>query len=233
MVQDLIYNRMLDHNKYKPCEMYFEDSEESRFVTQEECDKLNKEDYEDYLKRKDNFEVLDIEEDYSGSLVYGLPMCKIDTYVDNLSESIMKLSEELKLQSVFFLLDYSTPWLYQNNDFKPVKKALEYLRNIGITDSFCGGIKASGQEIKELTKNLFWILRCNASLPDCYFSGIDKDFIGDICKHGNIHFHCYSKKEKLKIKKTVLKIGMRKIENGKCYELFSKSSAIKGRQIIV
>jgi hypothetical protein len=232
-VQDAKYNPLLDYNSYKAGDVYFDDNDKSRLLTQEECDKLNNEKNEEYLKRKDYFETLNLKKRHSGEMIYKLPFSDLDTYLESLSDGILKLSEKLNWQSVVFLLDYSTPWLYQDNDYKPARKALDYLKEIGTGEAFSGGFKANGQELKELTKNLFWIIRCNAALPDCFFSGVGTDFAADICKYGNIHFHLYSSEEKLGIEKAAKEIGMIEITDGQCFENFTETSAIQGRQIII
>jgi hypothetical protein len=232
-VQDAKYNPTLDYNKYEPCEMYVDESEELRFVSQQECDEWNSKAFEEHLKNKDNISQISIKERHAGEIAYNFPHDNMEKYIENLANGIVELSNRLQWKAVIFLLDYSTPWLHQDNDYKPVKKALDYLKKIGTSTNFNGGFKASGQDLKELTTHLFWIIRCNAALPDCYFSGVDKDFTADICKYGNIHFHFYSDKDKLEIQRTAEEIGMIGIEDGQCFENFSETSAIDGRQIII
>ncbi len=233
-VQDAQYNPTLDYNKYEPGEMYVDDSDKPRFVSQEECDKWNAEAFEEYLKRKDNIEPFSIKDRHVGEVTYKLSnTADIDSYIDKLGDTVVALSDRLNWKAVLFLLDYSTPWLSQDNDYKPVKKALDYLKSIGVDHNFIGGFKASGQDLKELTKNLFWLIRCNAALPSCYFSGIDTGFTADICKHGNIHFHFYSQQDKIEVGKLATELGMTDIENEDCFDNFSATGAIKGRQIIV
>jgi hypothetical protein len=232
-LQSAKYNPSLDYNKYKPGNMYVEDDEKSRYVTQEECDKWNEEELAKYEKSKDNIEVNPIKTNLKGEPIYTFPKTDINNYIENLSDSIVKLCERLEWKSVIFLLEYSTPWLFQNNDYEPVKKALQYLKSIGATDNFNGGFKASGKELKELTKNLFWIIRCNAALPHCYFTGLDTDFTADICKHGNIHFRFYSESNKIGIEKLAQELTMKRFEEDYCYDNFSETGVIKGRKINV
>lgn len=233
-VQDALYNPTLDYNKYEPGKMYVEDSDKPRFVSQEECDKWNAEAFEEYLKRKDNTELFSIKDRHAGETTYALShAADIDTYVEKLAETIVMLSDRLNWKAVIFLLDYSTPWLSQKNDYKPVKKAIDYLKRIRVNNNFIGGFKASGQDLNELTKNLFWLIRCNGALPSCYFSGVDTDFTANICKFGNIHFHFYSEQDKIEVGIIAAELGMTDISTGECVENFSASSTIKGRQIIV
>jgi hypothetical protein len=232
-IQNAKYNPALDYNKYKPGNMHVEDDEKSRYVSQEECDKWNEEELARYEKSKDNIEVNPIETNFKGEVIYNLPGTDINNYIEILSDSIVTLCDRLQWKSVIFLLEYSTPWLYQNNDYKPVKKALQYLSNIGASDNFNGGFKASGKELKELTKHLFWLIRCNAALPHCYFTGLDTDFIADMCKHGNLHFHFYSDDDKIQIEKLAPELALNKFEEDYCYDNFSEDGTVKGRQINV
>lgn len=228
-VQDAKYNPI--HNPNEPGEMYVDDSEKPRYVSQEECDKWNKEEQMEFDQNRDKVETEPIK--FIEERVFTFSEAEIDQYLNNLGNGLENLNKQLDWQSTIFLLDYPTPWLSQDNDYEPVKKALDYLKSIGVTDDFTGGFKANGQELKELTMNLFWIVRCNASLPDCYFSGIEKGFVGDVCKHGNIHFHFYSDTDRQEILNETKEIGLKAIEGIHCYDSFSETSKIDGRQIIV
>lgn len=228
-VQDAKYNPI--HNPNEPGEMYIDDSEEPRYVSQEECDKWNKEEQLEFDKNSDKIQIDPIK--FIDELIFTFSKTKFDHYLDKLGNGLETLTKQLDWQSIIFLLDYPTPWLSQDNDYEPVKKALDYLRSIGVTDDFTGGFKANGKDLKELTENLFWIVRCNASLPHCYFSGIEKGFVGDVCKHGNIHFHFYSDTDRQEILNETKEIGLKAIEGIHCYDSFSETGKIDGRQIIV
>lgn len=227
--QEQEYDPSLEHNKYEAGTMYDLELEKYRYYTQEEVDQMNAERLEDYNRMKDNVQVSSIKESYAGTLVYNLPFAQIDDYARNLAESIETLAEKSAWQEVIFLLVYPIPWLKQQNDYKPVKSALDYLKSVGVTNDFTGGFKANGNELKELVKHLFWIFRCNAALPYGFFSGIDKDFAGSICKYGNIHFHFYSETEMFEIRNNCLDLGMIQIE--RCFENFSETGAIKGPRL--
>jgi hypothetical protein len=223
------YDPTLEHNKYDAGVMYDIDLNKQRHYSQEEVDQMNQERLEDYNRKKDNVETISAEDKYTGTIIYNLPFAEIYDYAESLSVAMVTLAEKSEWKSVIFLMVYPTPWLEQENDYKPVKKALDYLKSIGVTDDFAGRFKANGADLEELMKHLFWIFRCNASLPYCFFSGIDKDFVGSICKYGNIHFHFYSDAEMIETKNKALGLGMIEIEQ--CFENFSETSTIKGRRL--
>jgi len=223
------YNPSLEHNKYKPGMMYDIRLNKLRRYSRKEVDSINKERLEVYNRVKDNVDIISIEEKYAGTLIYNFPYAEIENYVETLSESMAAHAEESDWGSVIFLLVYPTPWLEQENDYGPVKNASDYLKSIGVTEDFSGGIKANGEDLEELMKHLFWIVRCNASLPYCFFSGIDRDFVGNICQYGNVHFYFYSEHELIETKNQAFILGMTAVE--KCFENFSEPGVIKSRRL--
>ena len=231
--QHVQYNPDSPDNIYEPGEMYMDDSDEPRFVSQKECDELNREARREYEIKRDVSDVISIKDNFAGTLIYSAPNSDIDTYELNLANSINKLSAGLKWDSVIVILDYSTPWLSQENDYKPADNALKYLKSLGVDKDFVGGFKISGVQLTEFFQHLFWITRCNASLPYCYFSGVNNRFVATICKYGNVHFDFYSDDEKNEFKKVAEQIGLVRHTDNNCYENFSDTGEIKGRQIII
>lgn len=221
--QDAIYNPSHDYNKYEPEEMIVHGAEAPTLITQAMCDQWNKDRYEDFLQKKDHFETAPINDKNTGSAVYHLPRAATATsYFDNLANTVSELADRLQWKSVLFLLNYSIPWLHQDSDYEPVKKALDHLKRLGVDENFTGGFKASGPELKEFVKNLSWIIRCNASLPTCYFSGIDTDFSASICQYGNLHFYFYSESCQLQLNEAAKDLGMVEVEDGNCTPYFSE-----------
>ncbi|MEO7991266.1 MAG: hypothetical protein ABI663_17075 [Chryseolinea sp.] len=228
-VQNVKYNPIND--LYSPGIMFVDDNENPRNVSQEECDIWNNERQIEFDQSKDKIDAVSIKDKYIDEIVFKSPTNKADLYTEQLGRGLESFTNNLHWESTIFLLEYPTPWLSQDNDFEPVKKALDYLRSIGVAKDFIGGFKASGQELKELTKSLFWIIRCNASLPDCYFSGIDEYFVGNICKYGNAHFYFYSEKVRQGIIDESENVGLQIIDAVSCYDNFEETNKIEGRQI--
>ena len=227
--QEEQYNPELENNKSKAGLMYDIVLNKPRYYSQEEVDQMNAERLKEYNRKKDNIETIPIEEKYTGTIIYNLPYAEIDDYAQSLAKSIVILSEKLGWESVIYLPVYRMPWLGQQNDYKPVKRAINYLKSIGTTDDFAGGFKVNGTDLEKLLNNLFWIFRCNASLAYCFFSGIDRNFVGSICQYGNIHFHFYSHAEMIDTKNAAIDLGMIQIE--KCFENFSETGRIRGRRL--
>ena len=208
---------------------YFDwELDRQRWYTQDEIDEINTKEINEFLSLNDKIEVKEIE--YFGELKYNLQFNDILVYSIALGKTLEKLSQELN-SDLIFILDYSVPWLHQKNDYKPVARALDYLKEMGVSEDFVGGFKCNGDELAEFVSNLFWIIRCNASLPYCWFSTQNHEFVGDLCQHGNIHFHAYSEKIREKIQTFATKYSLVEIDD--CFEAFFDGGGIQGRQIII
>ncbi|MEL7221877.1 MAG: hypothetical protein AAGJ93_11190 [Bacteroidota bacterium] len=130
-----------------------------------------------------------------GSYIYNLPTVPLAEYVKNLGSCLTAYAQYTS-SPLTFILDYSIPWLSQTNDFEPVLEAMTHLRSIGIDDKYIGAIRVDGEELSAVVHAVFWLGRCNANLPYCWFVPEEQGIVGSICKHGNIHFDAYIPEEK-------------------------------------
>ncbi len=156
----------------------------------------------------------------------------INVHVRKLSKELVDLIQLLRFDCLIFLGDYKTPWLYQDNNYKPVERAIEYLKEKKVGRRFNGGFEVNLADLYEFSIHLFWLSRCNASLPLIYFMDKKQNILGSVCKYGNVHLETFNKKTD-KIFQSVLNNTGFSILDGKCYELFSKTGAIKGRRIVI
>ncbi|MHA4808402.1 hypothetical protein ACX0G9_09850 [Flavitalea flava] len=118
----------------------------------------------------------------------------INRHAKNLATETVNLVQLLGVESLIFLGDTKTPWLYQQNDYKPANLALVYLFEKKVGSKFNGGFEISIDELAKFLTHLFWLVRCNATLPTVHFMNKKQDFLGSICKNGNIHFFALNKK---------------------------------------
>ncbi|MBD3635707.1 MAG: hypothetical protein HUJ25_00060 [Crocinitomicaceae bacterium] len=143
---------------------------------------------------------------YFGGKTYKSDANSSEDYLIHIAESLEKLRIELSQDSLLIMGDYPTPWLSQKNDYPPVAKALNYLETI-ISESFSGGFKLKGKELIEFIPNLFWITRCNASLPTTYMCFVNSKTILSLCKYGILHLEFYDEAEAVLIKDFLNKYG--------------------------
>jgi hypothetical protein len=156
----------------------------------------------------------------------------IKAHAKNLATEILNLIEHLSVDSLVFLGDAETPWLYQENDYQPVKSALEYLSEKKVGRKFIGGFEIGITELRQFITHLFWLVRCNASFPIVHFTNKDQQFIGSICKYGNIHLFTLNKKDDGLLQEALKKSHLTILHGEKCSDQFSKTGRLEGRQTI-
>jgi hypothetical protein len=154
-------------------------------------------------------------------------------HVNALGIELTKLAKALQFDTLLFLGDTETPWLYQNNAYKPVKEAQEYLSGRKTGKHFNGALQVEISELPTFIKHLTWLTRCNAALP--YFHFIDKgqNIVGSICKYGNLHLDTLCEQADETLRSFVDSSRFEYGDKNSCYNRFSKTSAISGRGTVV
>jgi hypothetical protein len=183
----------------------------------------------DYDKDEEEFFYPDIFKSY----ILTLPSKTFKGHVKALGIELTKLTEPLHADTLIFLGDTDTPWLHQDNDYKPVREAQQYLVDKKIGKRFNGALQLDTTELPTFTQHLAWLIRCNAALPYFHFTDQQQNIIGSICKYGNLHLDTLSKQADTIFKSFV---DISKFEYGdknSCYNWFGKTTAISGRQTIV
>ncbi|MES1197949.1 MAG: hypothetical protein ABUL41_01575 [Chitinophagaceae bacterium] len=135
------------------------------------------------------------------SYTFTLQSKSLRGHVKNLSFELVHFILDLGYDELIFLGDSATAWLYQDNDYKPAKEALRYLKNQKIGKRFNGALIINDSDLQEFCKNLFWLTRCNASFPDIYFTDKKQNILGNICKYGSLHFYTLNRKTDNAVKK--------------------------------
>jgi hypothetical protein len=144
---------------------------------------------------------------------------------------LTKLINLIGYNNLIFLGDANTAWLYQDSDYKPVKEALQFLTDNRIGKKFNGAIQIDITTLPIFIQHLSWLSRCNAALPSFYFSDAAQNIIGTICQYGNLHITTINKKTNTILKDLIAKTKFNYLTDSVCYNQFSKSSKIKGRQV--
>ena len=132
-------------------------------------------------------------------------------YLSEIALSLEKLRSELNEDYLLILGDWNTNWLNQDNDYKPVFNALNYLKRF-IDKDFNGGFIFFGNELVEFISHLFWLIRCNASLPYFYMTFPKSETIITLCKYGVLHFEFYNEKERKIILAKLKEINFQEIK---------------------
>jgi hypothetical protein len=143
------------------------------------------------------------------------------------------LVTNLGYDKLIFLGDEKIPWLYRENDYKPAKDGLQYLKDNKIGKKFNGALQVDSIQLQIFIKHLAWLVRTNAVLPYIHFTDTGQNIIGNICQYGNLHISTKNKKVDFHFKEVIADSKFEYLTDENCYNKFSKSSVIKGRQIKV
>ena len=165
-----------------------------------------------------------------------IPAKSLKGNIKNLASEFVKFMKLLGLKELIFLGDSTTEWLYRQNeydDYKPAKDAFDYLIVNKLSKSFNGGIVVSITELPIFFNHLFWLTRSNAVIPYVHFVNEQQTFVGSICQYGNIHLSVLDEEADNILQGFLKESLFSELEDQYCSNQFSKSSAIKGRKIIV
>lgn len=189
--------------KYKPSDdeyaegdnIILDDSNKVVTLTKEQADELNAEDRKYFESKKDNTP-FDLNKKFkrvrSTTLISGQK--DSHSYLKDLGQSLEKLRLKLKSSDLIVLGDWPIPWLSQNNDYQPAKEALDWFSK-RIDREFNGGFLLKKNDLIEFIPRLFWLIRCNMSLPEIMMTFVDCKTIFSVCKHGVLHIESYDQVE--------------------------------------
>ena len=177
------------------------DDEGIAILTKETAKKLTIEQNEEFEKNRDKNPFSNpINLDFIESRLIISSKKKSEDYLNDIARAFEQIRIELNESDLIVLGVENIPWLFQENDYQPVKKALNYLKG-KIDIDFNGGFLLREESLLEFIPHLFWLTRCNASLTYFYMSFPNAKTMISICKYGVLHFEFYDQEEKLKILK--------------------------------
>jgi hypothetical protein len=135
---------------------------------------------------------------------------------NGIARELTKLIGTLNYEKVFLLGDTTTPWLFRKHDYKPVKRALDYLTENKISKSFNGAIEVNTIDLTEFMKNLFWLVRCNGVVFYPHFSDPGFNIMASICQYGNLHFSTLNKDADSAFNEVIMQTGLRISTDDNC-----------------
>lgn len=189
------------------------DNEGVTILTKELADKLNREQNENFERNRDENPFANSEGlKFLESQLIISSKKNTTEYLKDIANGLERIRIELGETDLMVLGIDNTPWLYQENEYLPVKNALNYLKQ-RIDKKFDGGFLLNKEDILEFVPHLFWLTRCNASLPYFYISFPKSLTIISICKYGVLHFDFYNQSEKVKILNILSDMNFQKIDN--------------------
>jgi len=163
-------------------------------LTRERAAQLNQECLQDFETSKDHSPFdRKMSLEWKGRTILVSSKQSVELYLSDIAYALAGLSEHFK-NHLFVISDHNTPWLYQQRNYAPVKNALKYLKSM-VDVSFNGGFLFSNDELPVFIPHLFWLIRCNASLPTFMISWKDSCTIINLNKYGNLNLEFYDSAE--------------------------------------
>jgi hypothetical protein len=161
--------------------------------------------------------------------VITLKHADIFTYVEVLSEKLLKLLHKFGVRNLLMLGHYKMNFLGNpDNNHPPVQNAVEQFYKLTGSPNYNEAIKFDVDYLPLLLDIAFWIGRCDARAPEfIYFHDQDEKLAFYLCKYGALHLVEFGKKAfslDLTAKEGWHFVG------GSCKEQFSESSKIEGRK---
>lgn len=169
------------------------------------------------------------DEDFVCNRILHIDVNNIERYLEVFTERFEALLKNVGVEKVIVVLNAKCDWFYQKNNYKPVKEAMLQLRKIVGGKHYYGGFEVDTNFLRHMIKIIFWIGRCNASLPYIHIISEENKTSFMICKYGNLHAECYSLEMDKKISEISKKLEFEIIEKE---EEFLKNG-LEGRKIIV
>jgi len=176
-------------------QLLMEGSDKPLILSQEKAEELNKEeqDFVDSYRDRNPFKQVSVAKWVGGCTLIS-SKTNAEKYLSDLSNSLEGLRNQLKAQNLIVIGDWPTPWLAQENEYAPVKEAMDFLKMI-ISSDFDGGFLLNAKDLTSFIPRLFWLTRCNASLPDFLMTFENSKTIFSICKYGILHIESYDQEE--------------------------------------
>ena len=185
--------------KYEPIdvwvageEIYIDNTDETIVLSKEQAKKYNEEAQQFYQDHADSYEIRETNA-WSGRVTIKSPKKDVKAYLTHIGKLIAKLS--LQHGKLMVLGDWDTPWLHQENDYPQLVRVFSYLKQY-IDNRFNGGFILKPAEISNFIPHLFWLIRCNASLPEILMGFENGKTIYSICRYGMLHIEFYDLDEK-------------------------------------
>lgn len=189
------------------------------FLTQEDCDAYDQQLYKRYLTEKDLIEDHGIEFGTPDRFIGNSTTAK--SYFSQISKAIQAILTIHKVNTITLLCHWPlSTWLARENEFErsDIVAGFRYLRALGVTETFNGGIRASGNDIEELI--YYYSLGGSSVFDYCFFRLGSLPVVVDICNYGALHLNCTTESDEKELSLIVQSCGLVQIQE--CDRYFYK-----------
>lgn len=129
----------------------------------------------------------------------------------------------------FYIIPYTKSGIISTIDsnYAPFHLAQQSLQEMIGSRSDNKAYEVDTVSAKNIVQSLFWISRCDGSIPKIFLQPDSRNYFINICKYGNLHLYVCNEDEAV-VSNTLLNVGLRKWV-GQEYDRFSNSTTIEGR----
>jgi hypothetical protein len=164
--------------------------------------------------------------------IIGVQAVAQSEFVAQLAIRLERLFEALQVEELI-LMSHLGLDLFGNreNDYEPLQQAYATMEALLGSSSFSEALVLQRQDLKNWVPVLFWIIRCDPSVPEYIFLYDAQERIECfICKYGNVHITEIGEE---RITPALLDSLGWELIDGPEYDRFSDDGAIEGRQILL
>ena len=126
------------------------------------------------------------------SKILHINISDMNTYLKVFADRFEALLKMIETNKVIVALNVKCDWFKQRNNYRPVKLAMNELQKLAGNKQYYGAFEVDTEDIQKITGILFWLCRCNASLPHIHIIDEKNKISFNICKYGNLHAEIYS-----------------------------------------
>ncbi|UWX68210.1 hypothetical protein NZD85_06335 [Empedobacter stercoris] len=189
---------------------------------------------EEYDNLEDEmFDALNLEPKKASNSTFNLSInhSVLDTFPKKLSERINCLFDFLNVEQ-FIIISHLKLDLFGNteHDYDKVKNSYEQLKKITLSESYKEAILADKKDLPELIDILFWLERCDGSLPEYIFwFDTNERFCFHLCQYGKVHIIDFTNGNLLN-NEQLAELQFEIVED-RCYDQFTEESRIENRKL--
>lgn len=128
------------------------------------------------------------------SLIFAHPSTSLNHYPAALARSFSALLRLLQVDNYYMIAHLPHQLMHKSpQNYAPLKRAYNNLKQISPPDSRKHAFLINNAITEKLISSIFWIHRCDQSVPEYVFFAPDDDsFVISVCKYGNIHFQAFT-----------------------------------------
>ncbi|GMU85122.1 MAG: hypothetical protein AMXMBFR48_03640 [Ignavibacteriales bacterium] len=144
------------------------------------------------------------------SLILAHNSKSLNHYPSAIARGFSRLMDILGISEYYMIAHLPHQLLAKSKmSYPPLARAYKRLHALSPSDSRQHAFLITNEISDEVIKSLFWIHRCDQSVPEyVFFAPKDDSFVMSLCKYGNIHFEAFTEARANQIRSAHRKAGL-------------------------